>query len=327
MKNVSVVMCTYNGAKYLREQLDSIVNQTYPIYELIVQDDCSTDETVSILEEYSRKYPFVRYQVNERNKGYNLNFFLAIASAKGEYIATSDQDDIWVENKIELQIRSIGDAWLSAGFTKPFAEDSSIKIYFNEKKPNCTLERMMYVGMMAGHTLLFRKELIEKIPDLDKWAQAYTWDKTIQMVAAAYEKVQFCDAILVRQRRHHAAATYGPAENYKRSLGNILNSVRRTWGLYRELRPFIREYFTKTYEFISSIQANTESKKNAQKMAFWQSQRGFWAYLKVTWLCMKQQNKIFYSVENNFVFSTLRAIYFPISCSDYFRYKSKLYSK
>ena len=320
-------MCTYNGAKYLKEQLDSIINQTYPIYELIIQDDCSTDETTSILKEYAQRYSFIHYRINEKNKGYNLNFFSAIALAKGDYIAISDQDDIWERNKIELQINSIGDAWLSSGFSKPFANDSSIKIYFNDKKPNCTLERMMYIGMTPGHTLLIKKELIDKIPNLNRWAQYYTYDKTLQMVAAAYEKVQFCDAVLVHQRRHVSAATYGPAENYKRNLSNIINSVKRTYRLYKELKPFMREYFKNTYQFISAIQANTESKKNAEKMALLQSQHGIVAYIKLTLLCIKLQNRIFYSVENNKLFSTLRAIYFPISCSDYFRYKSKFYSK
>ena len=54
-KNVSIILCTYNGARFLREQLDSIVNQTYPIYELIIQDDCSTDSTESIAKEYVEK--------------------------------------------------------------------------------------------------------------------------------------------------------------------------------------------------------------------------------------------------------------------------------
>lgn len=68
-------MCTYNGAKYLEEQLDSIVNQSYPIYELIVQDDCSNDETVNILKRYKEKYSFVYIFENEINLGVNDNFF------------------------------------------------------------------------------------------------------------------------------------------------------------------------------------------------------------------------------------------------------------
>ena len=56
-KTVSVVMCTYNGEKYLREQMDSILAQTYPIHEIIVCDDCSTDGTMNILQEYATKFP------------------------------------------------------------------------------------------------------------------------------------------------------------------------------------------------------------------------------------------------------------------------------
>ena len=58
LKRVSVVLCTYNGEKYIREQLESIVSQTYPIHELLIQDDCSTDATPLIIEEYKEKYPF-----------------------------------------------------------------------------------------------------------------------------------------------------------------------------------------------------------------------------------------------------------------------------
>ena len=60
-KRVSIVLCTYNGAKYLREQLDSIVHQTYPLHEVLVQDDGSIDDTAAIVAEYEEHYPFVRY--------------------------------------------------------------------------------------------------------------------------------------------------------------------------------------------------------------------------------------------------------------------------
>ena len=68
IKKISVVMCTYNGARFIREQLDSILNQTYPIYELIIQDDCSTDETVEIVKEYQVRFPQVdiKIYINEK---------------------------------------------------------------------------------------------------------------------------------------------------------------------------------------------------------------------------------------------------------------------
>lgn len=68
IKKISVVMCTYNGARFIREQLDSILNQTYPIYELIIQDDCSTDETVEIVKEYQVRFSQVdiKIYINEK---------------------------------------------------------------------------------------------------------------------------------------------------------------------------------------------------------------------------------------------------------------------
>ena len=71
-KKVSVVMCTYNGAQYIREQLDSIINQTYPIFEIIIQDDCSTDDTVDIIREYAETHSNIRLFQNEKSLGINV---------------------------------------------------------------------------------------------------------------------------------------------------------------------------------------------------------------------------------------------------------------
>lgn len=327
MKSVSIVMCTYNGAKYIREQLDSIINQTYPIFEIIIQDDCSTDETVEIIRKYAENHSNVHLFQNEKSLGINRNFFSAMNRAKGDYIAISDQDDIWVTDKIEIQVKSIGDSWLSSGFSKPFASGENIKIHFDSRLPNCTLERMVYVGMTPGHTMLIKKELLDRIPDLNAWIDSYTYDKLLQIVAASYEKVQFCNKILVHNRRHINAATYGPAENYQRTLSNIFYSMSRTYSLYKELRPFMREYFSYTFKFLSSISAHTISKENAMKMAYYQSQKSLWAYLRLTIICIQLRNKIFHTKENNPIIAVLRAIYFPISCCDYFRYKSSKYMK
>lgn len=107
-KTVDVVMCTYNGERYLREQLDSIIGQTYPIHRLIVQDDRSTDGTVAIVREYAARYPFISLYVNGRNLGYNLNFKSAVMRATADFVAISDQDDVWFADKIARQVEAIG---------------------------------------------------------------------------------------------------------------------------------------------------------------------------------------------------------------------------
>lgn len=115
---VAVVMCTYNGEKYLRQQLDSILAQTYPIQELIVQDDCSTDATLPILQEYEAKVPFMQVIENTHNLGFNLNFKTACMRATADLIAISDQDDVWMPEKIQKQVQAIGDYNLC--FFRPF---------------------------------------------------------------------------------------------------------------------------------------------------------------------------------------------------------------
>lgn len=103
---ISLAMPTYNGEKYIREQLDSIYAQTMVPDEVIVVDDCSTDGTLEILEEYKQKYG-LKYYVNEKNLGYNKNFEKAIKMCKGDYIALSDQDDVWFPNKIQVSFETI----------------------------------------------------------------------------------------------------------------------------------------------------------------------------------------------------------------------------
>ena len=321
-------MSTYNGERFLREQLDSIFSQEKVHVKLIVRDDGSSDRTLDILREYQAAHRDMLIISDGNNMRACASFLYLIRTYTDDnYFALADQDDIWVTDKIEIQVKSIGDSWLSSGFSKPFASGENIKIHFDSRLPNCTLERMVYVGMTPGHTMLIKKELLDRIPDLNAWIDSYTYDKLLQIVAASYEKVQFCNKILVHNRRHINAATYGPAENYQRTLSNIFYSMSRTYSLYKELRPFMREYFSYTFKFLSSISAHTISKENAMKMAYYQSQKSLWAYLRLTIICIQVRNKIFHTKENNPIIAVLRAIYFPISCCDYFRYKSSKYMK
>lgn len=104
---VSVAMTTYNGEKYLVEQLDSIKNQTHPVDEVIILDDISKDNTFLLVEEYieknglSEKWFITR---NEKNLGYADNFFAAMNKTTGDVIFFCDQDDIWIENRVEKMV-------------------------------------------------------------------------------------------------------------------------------------------------------------------------------------------------------------------------------
>ena len=173
IKKISVVMCTYNGARFIREQLDSILNQTYPIYELIVQDDCSTDETVEIVKEYQVRFYQVdiKIYINEKNLGFNRNFLTAIQKAKGEYIAIADQDDIWYKYKIEKQIETIGNKNLccSAYYAGENYADSNKYLL----TPLFNSERLIFVNTIPGHTMLIRRSFCM---ELNNWSECIYYD-------------------------------------------------------------------------------------------------------------------------------------------------------
>lgn len=98
---ISIALATYNGTRYLREQLDSFMAQSRSPDELVITDDNSTDDTISIIKSFASQAPFeIRYSVNEKNIGYAANFERAIQQCTGDLIFLSDQDDIWFPEKI-----------------------------------------------------------------------------------------------------------------------------------------------------------------------------------------------------------------------------------
>lgn len=203
---ISVVMATYNGAKYLREQLNSILAQTVPPREIIVVDDGSTDATVAILKEYTNDHRF-RLFVNEENSGYIRSFEKGMLLATNPFVALSDQDDIWLPHKLELlaanmngNIAVYSDSLLVDEHGVPTGKrmsDIKNQLAYN----NC----LMYtIGAWApGHAMLFRKELIEKcrpFPDM------VTHDFWLGFVAACHGGLTYVNEVLVHYRQHRANA-------------------------------------------------------------------------------------------------------------------------
>lgn len=172
---VSVVMCTYNGARFLEAQMNSILLQDYPLHEIIVQDDGSTDGTPALLERYAATHAGVKVFRNATNLGYNRNFHTAMLRATGDFIAISDQDDIWFPHKIRRQVEAIGQA--SACYTGhyvddacppgPFAKTLSPGSYKHRVSRRYPLERLMFSNCVPGHTLLLRRDFLLGLPEWD----------------------------------------------------------------------------------------------------------------------------------------------------------------
>ena len=105
-KKVAVIMSTYNGEKFVAEQIESILDQTYSNIEIVIRDDGSKDNTVNILKEYSKKYNNIKLYEGE-NIGFIKSFFELLKLAEADYYAYADQDDVWLPNKIKLAVKSL----------------------------------------------------------------------------------------------------------------------------------------------------------------------------------------------------------------------------
>jgi glycosyltransferase involved in cell wall biosynthesis len=116
---ISIALCTYNGSEYLPQLLESYVSQTHQPDEVVVCDDCSSDDTVAILRHFACSAPFaVQIIVNDRNIGSTKNFERAISICSGDVIFLSDQDDVWKAKKVEKIYREfINDPKVGMVFT------------------------------------------------------------------------------------------------------------------------------------------------------------------------------------------------------------------
>ena len=170
-KKVSVVLCTYNGECFLREQLDSIVCQTYPIFELIIQDDCSSDRTVEIAGEYASRCPWIHFYRNEKNLGFKDNFGTAVSKATGDLVALCDQDDIWLENHLQVLVETIKDKVLACACSLLVDKDGvSLGFTTDEEKdfsfvPQGSIEKAYRIfyncGFYMGHNMLADREWLK----------------------------------------------------------------------------------------------------------------------------------------------------------------------
>src|ERR1051326_9204347 len=129
--NLSIALCTYNGAVYLKEQLESIAAQTRRPDELVISDDQSTDNTLRVIEEFAPTAGFpVRLSVNESNLGTPKNFEKAISLCRGDVIVLSDQDDVWHPDKLESVERVFeSKPQLSLVFSNAELVDETLRLY------------------------------------------------------------------------------------------------------------------------------------------------------------------------------------------------------
>ena len=315
---ISVVVCTYNGERYLREQLESILQQSYPVEEIIVQDDGSTDGTMLLLRDYAQRYPQIKVYNNDSGQhGINANFFSAMQRAKGDYIAISDQDDIWEPDKLRLQAEAIGDKLLCSGFSVPFSSDG-FPVQVDMRRPCLHALRNCYLSEMAGHTMLLRRELLDMLKEYGASITLY-YDWQLACAATAAESVAFVEKKLVNFRRHNDAATatlpVGSGLLSKGAWDYIKTSVVH----HRFLQGELRKRFAIVKPFLERLPFDTQSRSAALQMSELHLHKGFPWFVRRIVFFVKHSHHIFHTEERRPVVRLLRAMFFVFSCGYYYR--------
>lgn len=336
---VSIVLCTYNGERFLREQLDTILAQTYPIHELIISDDGSTDATPAILREYADRHPeLIRLYTHTHAGHLNDNFFFALSKTTGELIAISDQDDIWMPNKIAAQVDALGDAWLCFHLSPIFRQDPDYH-HRDTRIQNANLERFLFASCIPGHTILLRRSLLdilfEHVPETTfrRLSSTFYYDTILSMTALAFGQVRYLTDALTFHRAHAAAQTAAPLPGRQnlseRTIGNAIRLVLRNLSPQRRhiLKPLIINRMQYKIEFLNCFpEAPAQYTRDAYRLAHAFMQTASWrrpirhiigscCFLALLVRC---RNRIFYAPEKNQLVATLRALLYPITMYDLF---------
>ena len=209
MADVSIAMATCNGAKYLREQLESLYSQTKTPAEVVVCDDCSTDDTCKILEEYHQKKGLI-YFVNEVNLGVNKNFEKAIRLCSNPYVAICDQDDIWFSQKVEILL----DKMLEVEDGKPCVVSSKSVSLINSRVDHLGKREpdsvgigatLLRAGNVQGCTLMLNRKMIDLLKPFPKsYKEVMMYDGYISFVAASCGVKYNIGQVLMAYRRHNS---------------------------------------------------------------------------------------------------------------------------
>lgn len=200
---ISIVMATYNGSRYIREQVDSLLAQTYPNLELLVIDDGSSDDTVAIMQGYAAQHANIRLMINEQNLGYIKTFEKGMLEARGTFIALCDQDDFWLPEKIDLLYANIGESLLIYSDSELVDGNmQSFGLNFSYKKNmrsynNCLV--FVTDNCIPGHTVLMHRRLVEIARPFPPTIPHDHW---LAFVASMNGGVKFLDKPLVRYRNH-----------------------------------------------------------------------------------------------------------------------------
>lgn len=213
-ETIDILLATYNGEKYIREQIDSILNQTYQDIRLIISDDCSKDNTIQILKEYEKKDNRVKVYFQKNNLGYVKNFEFLLKQVESEYYMLSDQDDIWLEEKVEKSLQFLKQNNADLVFGDLEVVDQNLNTIYksfgdymllNDKIKKCIDSyKVNYLyNSVTGCTILSKKKFIDIILPIPKESKYVAHDHWMGLMVSIHGgKLKYMTEKYIKYRQH-----------------------------------------------------------------------------------------------------------------------------
>ena len=213
---ITVLMGTFNGDKYVGEQLDSLLNQTMLPDRILIHDDRSTDETLTILEDYQRAYPgLIDVIVNEVNSGGSgCNFMSMMTTVRDDYLMLCDQDDVWLPDKIQKSYDKITEMEAQWGADVPCLMHSDLQVVDEDLTPEAssfrestfanydrtTLRDQLIQNTATGCTIMYNRALADLVTRDPHHMVMHDW--WISLIAAAFGHMGHIDDCTILYRQH-----------------------------------------------------------------------------------------------------------------------------
>ena len=213
MEKINILMATYNGRRYVAKQVESILNQTYKDFRLIISDDGSTDSTVKILQEYEEKDSRVEVYSQQKNQGVISNFEFLVNKVRSELFMFSDQDDIWEPDKIEKTLKKMEEDDLDLVYTDLEVVDSKLNqiapsywdlkgLGYRIRKYN-NFESLYLNNFVTGCTMLVKSKWINEFMPFPKNSKYILHDYWISLIISQKGKIGYLDESTIKYRQHN----------------------------------------------------------------------------------------------------------------------------
>lgn len=215
MNTVGIVMATYNGMKYVEDQIESILSNTYTDWRLYIYDDGSKDQTVSILKRYEEKYPEkIQVTINQENLGVTFNFLEGIKQCENEYIMLCDQDDVWKQDKIEKTLNKMIQAEKNHDkghpiivYTDAAIVDEELHMIHPSFHKNSRLDvskvdlpHLLMENKLIGCTIMLNKGIRNLLTKLPRSPRVHDW--WLGLLATTFGKIYYLEEPTLLYRQH-----------------------------------------------------------------------------------------------------------------------------